>query len=124
MSETPETDAAIVVLINEDSCCGIEVKNEDTGEYVDEELVPVSVCQNLEIERNELRHKLEICMAANSDVERIAMERTDVERERNALADALRVRLLGICPDCGYLLDIEKHIETCVHYETEKKLLT
>ena len=47
----------------------------------------------------------------------------EIERERNALADALRVRMLGICKDCGYLLDIEKHIETCSHYETEKKLI-
>ena len=52
-----------------------------------------------------------------------AQENVRLKAENKALADALRVRLLGICKDCGYLLDIEKHIETCRHYETEKKLI-
>jgi hypothetical protein len=39
--------------------------------------------REMQRERDEARHKLELCMAANSDVARIAKER-DEERERNA----------------------------------------
>jgi|688.fasta_scaffold139738_3 hypothetical protein len=51
----------------------------------------------LERERDEARHKLELCMAANSDVARIAKER-DEAREQNAkLREALlRVRTWGL----------------------------
>jgi hypothetical protein len=53
--------------------------------------------ERLKRERDEARHKLELCMAANSDVARIAKER-DEAREQNAkLREALlRVRTWGL----------------------------
>jgi hypothetical protein len=57
-----------------------------------EELVAAQENDRLKQERDEARHKLELCMAANSDVARIAKER-DEAREQNAklreIADAL-----------------------------------
>ena len=54
-----------------------------------------------------------------------AKDMVAMERERNALADALRVRIKQAeydipCMVCGFL---NRHIETCRHYETEKKLI-
>jgi len=41
----------------------------------------VDLCRRLERERDEARHKLELCMAANSDVARIAKERDEARTE-------------------------------------------
>lgn len=101
VTDTTETDA-IAIRANQVLCM---------REYVDAEFA-----RKIERERDEIEHKLEICMAANRDVKRIAME-------RNALADALRVRLTGVCKKCGYLQDMENHWENCQCYETEAKLL-
>ena len=46
-----------------------------------------------------------------------------LERERNALADALRVRIdYRKCPDCGGEFGWTGHNRKCRHYEIEKKL--
>ena len=78
MSDTPETDAAWDKYIS------------PPYTYWAGDLRILA--QRLERERDEARHKLELCMAANSDVARIAKER-DEAREQNAklreIADAL-----------------------------------
>jgi hypothetical protein len=43
--------------------------------------VRLDVARKLERERNEARHKLELCMAANSDVARIAKERDEARAD-------------------------------------------
>jgi hypothetical protein len=66
-SSTPETDAATHDLSDYGSpvLCS-------WGDWVDADFA-----RKLERERDEARHKLELCMAANSDVARIAKERNE-----------------------------------------------
>jgi len=45
--ETPETDAGIVNIECEDSCCGIYVKTDD-GRVVTDDLVSVNLARDLE----------------------------------------------------------------------------
>ena len=100
MSDTPETIAVWKETLASEGSWHVE---------------PFAYACRLERERNELRHKLELCMAANSDVERIAME-------RNALADALRVRITKRCDSCAYIVRGFVHGPTCPHYKTEQKV--
>jgi hypothetical protein len=74
MNDTPETDdQPIIYAIN------------DNGYQVP--CVDLEFARRLKRERDEARHKLELCMAANSDVARIAKERDE------ALEHAARYRL-------------------------------
>jgi len=52
-------------------------------------VVPTEWAEQLERERDEARHKLELCMAANSDVARIAKERDEARKDAAQLADRL-----------------------------------
>jgi hypothetical protein len=67
MSDTPETDAAWDKYIS------------PPYTYWAGDLRILA--QRLERERDEARHKLELCMAANSDVARIAKERDEAQAE-------------------------------------------
>jgi hypothetical protein len=73
MSDTPETDDQPIYALNE---LGYQVL-----------CVDLEFARKLERERDEARHKLELCMAANSDVARIAKERDEA---RKHLRDANR----------------------------------
>jgi len=67
MNDTPETDAGWACFKG----------------YMEPLQDVQHLSRKLERERDEARHKLELCMAANSDVARIAKER-DEAREQNA----------------------------------------
>jgi hypothetical protein len=73
MSErpTPETDAAI--------SDGVEMLTNQSDSTALYQKLCDAFCeiQGLRRERDEARHKLELCMAANSDVARIAKERDE-----------------------------------------------
>jgi hypothetical protein len=94
MSDTPETDAAWAV----ESGNGLnEVKE---------------ISRKLERERDEARHKLELCMAANSDVARIAKER-DEAREALKAFQPLEYH------DCSFYKDIMGNCIICKNKETK-----
>jgi hypothetical protein len=78
MSDTPETDA----LEQKQSSEGCPQWN-DMMRWVREH---AALARRLERERDEARHKLELCMAANSDVARIAKERDEAIAARKASA--------------------------------------
>lgn len=56
-----------------------------------EEYVSYSDYLSLERERDEARHKLELCMAANSDVARIAKERDEWRKKFELSVDAVEI---------------------------------
>jgi uncharacterized membrane protein YcaP (DUF421 family) len=61
--DTPETEAAVIA---------------SNGQW---SFLLKATCERLERERDEARHKLELCMAANSDVARIAKERDEAREQ-------------------------------------------
>jgi hypothetical protein len=88
MRDTPETKA---------------FKTRIRGIDGDKHWVPAGFAEILERERDEARHKLELCMAANSDVARIAKERDEAreawyqmqssfERSRDEVERVIRER--------------------------------
>jgi hypothetical protein len=77
--DTPETDAEVIL------CHGIP----DGFNPPERSYVSSKFASKLERERDEARHKLELCMAANSDVARIAKERDEARKDTIQLADRL-----------------------------------
>jgi len=86
MSDTPETDTAI--------SDGVEMLTNQSDSVALYQKLCDAVCeiQGLRRERDEARHKLELCMAANSDVARIAKER-DEAREAFKIVYNERVQM-------------------------------
>ena len=75
MSATPEADTAI--------SDGVEMLTNQSDSVALYQKLCDAVCeiQGLRRERNEALHKLELCMAANSDVARIARERDEAQKQ-------------------------------------------
>ena len=120
---TPRTDAARVFASGRVDKHWIEVRDCRTLERELDELRDRYNADTLALraERDEARHKLDICMAANSDVKRIAAE-------RDALRDALRVRIdqarvPGSDDPCGLCGRYIGHNETCRHAATEREVM-
>ena len=56
-SETPITDANLLWVDCEDSCCGVWTKNE-SGEIVEGDICPAEISRKLERELNELKKRM------------------------------------------------------------------